>query len=70
MTELEINCGYKWLAEWLDKHVSPRQYYLHNRIGGQGWEVYWDRYSKGYYTTILKVVDPSIATFVMLSIQK
>lgn len=23
--------------QWLSKNVGPRMFYIHNRIGGQGW---------------------------------
>ena len=27
-------------VNWLEEHVSPRKYWLHNQRGGQGWRYY------------------------------
>ncbi len=37
---------------WCMKHIGPRLFYLHNRIGGTGWMI--DRYNG---KTILRIQD-------------
>ena len=53
--------------QWLMKNVGPRMFYLHNSIGGQGWEAknQWDpgMVSKKWYLTL---EDEKLATFFIL----
>ena len=30
----------KAIADYCDANISPRRYYLHNKIGGEGWRIY------------------------------
>jgi hypothetical protein len=29
-------------ADWCAKFISPRKYWLHNRMGGEGWYIEWE----------------------------
>jgi hypothetical protein len=65
MIEIEIDCGYRWLADQLEKHVGPRKFVLHNRIGGEGWDVR----PKGVNgLSIARFDDPKMATFIQLKL--
>ena len=66
MVEVEFDCGFIWLADQLEKHIGPRKFYLHNRIGGEGWDV--RPAYKGYSRTIARFDDPKMATFIQLKI--
>jgi hypothetical protein len=66
MVEIEINRGFQRVAEECEKHIAPRKFYLHNRIGGNGWDV---RPGYGGYTsTIARFDDPQMATFIQLKL--
>jgi hypothetical protein len=67
MVELEVNCGFRWLADQLEKHVGPRKFVLHNRIGGDGWDVRPSN-EKNMAGTIARFDDPAMATFVQLKL--
>lgn len=47
--------------EWLARTVNERKYYLHNRLGGRGWEYYQNM--DGHYITI---EDANVATMFVL----
>jgi hypothetical protein len=67
MVEVEINCLFTDLAKLCEKYVGPRKFYIHNRIGGEGWDV---RPASRYHTnTIARFNDPHMATFIMLKIK-
>ena len=68
MVEVEINCGYEWAAKQCEKHVGPRKFVLHNRIGGEGWEVSPYYGNTNIQRTKAKFKDPQMATFIMLTI--
>lgn len=44
--------------------ISPRKYWLHNRAGGEGWDV-----SFGFTITV-RVADERNATFIMLRLKR
>lgn len=68
MTEVKIDCGFLWLAKQCEKYIGPRKFHLHNRIGGEGWDVRPDNPSnKGM--SIARFDDPKIATYIMLKIK-
>jgi hypothetical protein len=67
MIATEVECGFTQLADLCDQYVSPRKFYLHNRIGGIDWEVvpnYRDR-----RRTTIKLADPAKLTFILLKIK-
>jgi hypothetical protein len=39
VTEFKISDPRK-VEEWCLKNIGPRMYYLHNRMGGQGWTIH------------------------------
>lgn len=48
------------VIRWCCANIGPRTYYLHNKIGGEGWTIYLE---KGYN---LKVADPKALTMAIL----
>jgi hypothetical protein len=58
---------YNTAIECCEKHISPRKYWLHNRVGGTGWEV--SHSSAGGFCATLKVQDESMATFIRLKLK-
>ena len=38
MKEFKVSNASKAEA-WCMKHIGPRLYYIHNKIGGQGWRI-------------------------------
>ena len=46
---------------WCTKHVGPRLYYIHNRMGGEGWQI-----KKVGMGPILYIEDDIKATMAML----
>lgn len=67
MIEVEIDKGFQQVAEHCEQHIGPRKFYLHNRIGGEGWDV---RPASRYNSrTIARFDDPKTATFIMLKIK-
>ena len=49
------------LANWCDRAISPRMYWLHNEVGGNGWAI---RATKA--GSVLEVSDPELLTFAIL----
>ena len=68
MVEVDFECEFRRIAELCEKHVGPRKFYLHNRIGGEGWDVRpvplenhrWKQGSRARFD------NPQMATFIML----
>ncbi len=48
---------------WCLKHVGPRLYYLHNKIGGEGWRIMKARHSPD---VMLCIEDDKKALMAML----
>jgi hypothetical protein len=67
MIEIELPGKYNTIIECCEQNISPRQYWLHNRVGGNGWEVAHS--SVNGFRSILKINDDSIATFIMLKLK-
>lgn len=51
---VKIPSGYKYstMEKWCIEHISPRQYYLHNRIGGDGWDIAYSEQERCWKGTI------------------
>lgn len=64
MIELELARGFQWVAIQCEKHVGPRKFYLHNRIGGEGWDVRPVNSDRG--RSIVRLDDPKMATYILL----
>lgn len=67
MIEVELDRGFQWVANQCEKHVGPRKFYLHNRIGGHGWDVRPAYSDRG--RSIVRFDDPKMATYIMLKIK-
>ena len=67
MIEVALPDKYNSVIECCEEYISPRQYWLHNRVGGTGWEV--THSSAGRFHAVLKVKDDSVATFIMLKLK-
>lgn len=46
-----------------EQYVGPRSYYLHNRVGGNGWEV-----KRGIGKIHVKIDNEALATFIKLKL--
>jgi hypothetical protein len=68
MIEVEVNCRFTDVAELCEKHVGPRKFYLHNLIGGEGWDVR-PGVSGGIYQTFARFDDHKMASFIMLKLK-
>lgn len=57
MTEIKIGQNFAPCAEWCDKNISERTYWIHNAVGGPGWQVF--RTGAGWqdHSWTLKVED-------------
>ena len=57
----------RWIwIDWCEKNISPRQFWLHSNVGGEGWSITFD--SK---RTILHVpvdFDDRVLTFALLQL--
>jgi hypothetical protein len=67
LIEVSLPGRYNTAIECCEKYISPRQYWLHNRVGGAGWEV--THSSAGGFRSVLKVNNDLIATFIMLKLK-
>ena len=64
MTEFKVKRAN--LAEaWCMKHIGPRLYYIHDRIGGEGWRIMRDQ--KGP-NILLCIEDDKKALMAMLTL--
>lgn len=43
MAKIKLKKSYEATINFVEKEIGPKTYYLHNRCGGSGWEVYRDR---------------------------
>lgn len=62
MTEFKVPNASKAEA-WCMKHVGPRLYYIHDRIGGEGWRI---MRSRNKSEMLLCLEDDKKATMAML----
>ena len=66
MIEVELAYSMQRIAQECEKYIGPRKFYLHNRIGGEGWDVRAD--SRYRLFTIARFDDAKMATFIMLKL--
>jgi hypothetical protein len=69
LIELTLPGKYNTVIECCEKYISPRKYYLHNKVGGNGWEVSHSSDSSDGFRAKLKVDDEHMATFIMLKLK-
>jgi hypothetical protein len=67
LIEITLPGKYNTVIECCEQYISPRQYWLHNRVGGNGWEV--THSSSGGFRATLKVDNDLTATFIMLKLK-
>jgi hypothetical protein len=48
------------ISDFLSREVSPRRYWLHDKFGGEGWEVTRSRYIK------IRLKDEKVAMMLVL----
>ncbi len=68
-----MNARMSDVAERLEELVGPQLYYIHNKIGGQGWEVRNSdsRRTKHFLTSvIIKLEDDAMASYVALMLSR
>jgi hypothetical protein len=69
MIEFTLPGKYNTVIECCEKYISPRKYYLHNKVGGNGWEVSCSLELSNGFRARLKVDDELMATFIMLKLK-
>ena len=69
MTEFTLPGKYNTVIECCERYISPRKYYLHNKVGGSGWEVSHSLDLSNGFRAKLKVDDELLATFIMLKLK-
>ena len=69
MIEFTLPGKYNTIIECCEQNISPRQYWLHNRVGGHGWEVSHSLDSTNGFRAKLKVDDELMATFIKLKLK-
>lgn len=67
MIEFESPLSMSAVIYKLEQIIGPRQYWLHNRVGGVGWSVSIKR-KDHRFKTIITIEDPVVATFVQLKL--
>ena len=69
MIEFTLPGKYNTVIECCEKYISPRKYFLHNKVGGEGWELSHNvNLGSGFHAT-LKVDDKVMATFIMMKLK-
>jgi len=66
MIEFTLFGKYNTVIECCEKYISPRKYYLHNRVGGDGWEISPSLDLTDGFHAKVKIDDDKMATFLML----
>ena len=69
MIEIKIDYDFQHVAKHCVRYLGPLKFYLHNRIGGEGWEVRPNPNTKYGFSTIAQFDDPKSVTFMMLKIK-
>ena len=69
MIELTLPGKYNTLIECCEQYISPRKYYLHNKVGGRGWEVSFSLDLSNGFCAKLKADNEQMATFIMLKLK-
>ena len=69
MIEVTLPGKYNTAIECCEKYISPRKYWLHNRVGGNGWEVSPSLDLSKKFCAKLKVDNELLATFIMLKLK-
>jgi len=69
MIEVTTPGKYNTLIECCEQYISPTKYSLYNKVGGDGWEVSHNLDFTNGFCGKLKVVDESMATFILLKLK-
>ena len=69
MIEFTLPGKYNTIIECCEQHISPRKYYLHDKVGGIGWEVSHSLDLSNGFRAKLKVDNELMATFIMLKLK-
>ena len=69
MIEFTLSGKYNTVIECCEKYISTRKYYLHNKVGGIGWEVSHSLDLSDGFRAKLKIDDDQMATFIMLKLK-
>ena len=64
MLEFKVSTT-RYAEAWCLKHIGPRLYYLHNKIGGEGWRI---MRSKNSSDILLCIEDDKKALMAMLTL--
>ncbi len=66
MTEFKVRDFYG-AAEWCEKNIGPRLFWIHSSIGGSGWHLSQRDYRSD--NVILKIDDDKKALLAILSLE-
>jgi hypothetical protein len=47
MTEIRLGQNFADCVDWCGKNISERTYWIHNKVGGVGWQVFRKKVSYG-----------------------
>jgi hypothetical protein len=64
MTEIKVNFGLDRAVSILEQTVGARRYWLHNRVGGDDWEVV-----KSTNGTTIKIHNAKMLTYFLLKLK-
>jgi hypothetical protein len=69
LIEFTLPGKYNTVIECCEKYISPKKYYIHNKVGGNGWEVSHSSDLSNGFRAKLKIDDEQMATFIMLKLK-
>jgi hypothetical protein len=68
MIEFVINGNFLEIEKLLAETIGPRKYWLHDKLGGEGWSI--EATNKLLYSSYrISIKDPALATFVILKLK-
>lgn len=66
MVSFRIPASVEGATRLMEELVGPRKYWIHNRVGGIGWEVSDPKYEVGSATVQVTVQQEELATLIIL----
>lgn len=65
MVDVEVKGSIDNILKVLQKHIGPKRYWIHNRIGGIGWNL-----DTTHGKIRLQIADPAVAVWVLLKLNQ
>ena len=69
MIEFTLPGKYLTIIECCEKYISPRKYWLHDQVGGNGWKVSPGLDPSKKFCSTLKIDNEQLATFILLKLK-